>query len=275
MNIMKIFALILGIFATTAAFADGEVTVLCYHTFLGKEKLYTDFSPEEFDAQMETIANLGYRFVSMEEIRRGTVTGSKNILITIDDGNHSIRTIYDSVFVKRGIRPVLFLYPAIILGKVKYALRQDDLLRYKALGASFGGHGYNHLFVNDKLHQSDPRAFDREIFLSKKRNEEILGTPVTAYAYPFGVFSEITKTTLKRAGYDMGFSLRRSTLKVPLSRNEDMFDLPRWMVTRTSWHEIHRRLRSGTTAVVRTESDMKKSTGKAARGKSKKSAYVE
>lgn len=272
---MKILAFALGIFVSTAAFADGEVTVLCYHTFLGKEKLYTDFSPEEFDAQMEAITRLGYRFVSLEDIRRGTVTGSKNILITIDDGNHSIRTIYDSVFVKRGIRPVLFLYPAIILGKVKYALRQDDLLRYKALGASFGGHGYNHLFVNEKLYQKDPRGFSREIVLCKKRNEEILGVPVTAYAYPFGVFSDITKTTLRNAGYDMAFSLRRSTLKVPLSRNEDTFDLPRWMVTRTSWHEIQRRLSAGTTAVVRSEPSIKKSSAKSARVKSKKSAYVE
>lgn len=222
--------------------AQGDVFVLCYHTFLSKQKLDTDFSPEDFAVQINRIRSLGYRFVTMQDVLSGNVYGRNNILLTIDDGNHSLKNIYSQVVMKNGIKPVLFISPAII-GKVKYALTRNELSVLQDSGATLGAHGYNHLFVNEKLLKKDKVSFNREIYYAKKRLNEMSGRDVRIYAYPFGVFSDATKQHLMLAGFDMAFSLRRGYLKVPLRLNGDMYDLPRWMVTKRSWPEIINKLK--------------------------------
>lgn len=223
-------------------FSQGEVFVLCYHTFLDKKKVDTDISPAEFERHINEIESIGYRFVSMEDIYLNRVYGKKNVLLTIDDGNHSVKNIYESVLIKKGIKPVLFISPAII-GKVKYALKTDDLKYYQDCGATLGSHGYYHMYVNEKLYNDDRATFNREIYHSKKWLDQVSGRETRIYAYPFGVFSPVTKEHLIKAGFRASFSLRRGYMKVPIYMNDDLFDLPRWMVTKRSWPEIINKLK--------------------------------
>ena len=223
-------------------FSQGEVFVLCYHTFLDKKKVDTDISPADFERHLSEIESIGYRFVSMEDIYLNRISGKKNILLTIDDGNHSIKNIYESILIKKGIKPVLFISPAII-GKVKYALKSEDLKQYQDSGATLGGHGYYHMYVNEKLYNDDRSTFNREIYYSKKWLDEVSGRETRIYAYPFGVFSPVTKEHLIKAGFRASFSLRRGYMKVPIYMNDDLFDLPRWMVTKRSWPEIISKLK--------------------------------
>lgn len=224
-----------------AAFADGRVYVLCYHTFLGKHFDY-DFAPAKFYDQIDAIAKLGYRFVSMEDILSNRVTGSNNILITIDDGNRSVKAIYESVLDVYNIKPVLFIYPAIT-DRMFYAMTSVDLKRLVSKGATLGGHGYNHLFVNEKLYRNDLVSFEREVYKSKSAIEKKTGQVVSVFAYPFGSYSQITKEYMSKAGYKYAFSLLQKPLQVPLNQNSDPYNLPRFMVTKSSWPSIYSMLK--------------------------------
>ena len=224
-------------------FADGSVIVLCYHTFLGKKNILYDFSPEQFSNQIESIKELGYKFVSFEEIISNNVNGNKNILLTIDDGNSSIKRIVDSVLKPNNILPILFIYPAIISHRT-FVLKNQDLIDYQKEGFTIGGHGYNHMFVNQKLYDTDIKCFNREVYLSKTSLEKKLGTNIYVYAYPFGVYSSITIKHLIKAGYHYSFCLTEKPMLVPISLNADLFQLPRYMVTRNNWKGVYQYLKN-------------------------------
>lgn len=220
---------------------DADVYVLSYHSFVGRN-FQQDFAPEVFKKQVESIRDLGYRFVSFQDIAEGRVTGKTNILVTIDDGNASIRKIFDPVLKANGIKPLLFIYPAIT-DRMRYSLTFVDLKYFISQGATVGAHGYYHMFVNEKFYNKNRNGFMKEIYQSKERLETKLDVPVDIFCYPFGVFSEITVETLKQAGYSCAFTLKSGVMKAPLDRNADLFRLPRFYVTKSSWNGIYRMLR--------------------------------
>ena len=103
-------------------------------------------------------------------------------------------------------------------------------------GCDIAAHGYFHLKVNRKLYDKDPKSFKKEIFLAKKVLEEHLKRKVSIYVYPFGLRDDLTISTLKEAGFRYAFTIDRGRLDVPLASGGDrQYELPRYMVTRTSW----------------------------------------
>jgi peptidoglycan/xylan/chitin deacetylase (PgdA/CDA1 family) len=203
----------------------------------------SDFSKDEFQKQIQDINDLGYKFVSMDDIIKNKITGKKNVLITVDDGNKSILNVYNSVMVHYDIKPVLFIYPAFI-GRMTYALTFPQLKEMMAQGTTIGAHGYNHLYVNQNLYNSDIEAFKREIYRSKSSLENNLGVKINVYAYPYGSYSPITMQHVRNAGFDYAFTLIQQPLLVPLSQNPNPYELPRYMVTRSSWNAIYNILKN-------------------------------
>ncbi len=213
------------------ASAGAEVYVLCYHSFLGRPRVSYDFSLEELKSQLELLRGRGFRFVSLGDLYSGNVTGPKNILVTIDDGNHSVYKAYFDVFKPMGIRPLLAIYPNII-GKKDYALTWEQLKRLSAEGCDIAAHGYYHLKINQKLYDTQRADFNREISTSKKVLEEKLGISVTSFAYPFGLNSQVGEKALRSAGYKVAFTIVNNPVKTPLVKNPDLMRLPRYMLTR-------------------------------------------
>lgn len=82
--------LLLFIIAPWTFSANNQVIILVYHTFLGAHTSSLDFSKEEFIQQLDKIAQYGFHWVSLDDAVAGNVQGSKNIVMTIDDGNHSV-----------------------------------------------------------------------------------------------------------------------------------------------------------------------------------------
>ncbi len=220
--------------AISASAAEGVIVdVLCYHSFLKKTDPYS-FSNEELDSQLQFFKDKGYKFVSMNDIRSANVSGRKNILVTVDDGNKSVYDAYFKVFKKYGIKPVIGIYPAII-EKKDYALTWNEAIELSKEGCEIAAHGYNHLFVNKKLFDNDIKAFNREIYLSKEILEKKLNRKVDVYVYPFGVRSEITIEHLKKAGYNYAFTIVNGDVLIPSGRNKNNFELPRYMLTKPTW----------------------------------------
>lgn len=220
-----------------APLKESSVHVIIYHTFLGKERVSTDFSVDELREHMERLKGQGYRFVTIAEMERGAVSGTRNVLVCIDDGNKSVYRAYREVLGPMGIKPLLAIYPNII-GRRKYALTWDELRALAADGCEIAAHGFFHLHVNDKLYAKNRPYFMDEIHKSKRVLEEKMGRPVTVFVYPSGEKSGHAMREIRAAGYRYAFTINWGTLKLPLDRNASPYELPRYMLVRGNWKNI-------------------------------------
>jgi peptidoglycan/xylan/chitin deacetylase (PgdA/CDA1 family) len=235
-------ALSLGLIASIAALPQPEeppfalsnrAFILCWHSFLGKDSLNTDFSLDELAAQLDALKALGYRFIDLDDALFGRIEGSRNLVATIDDGHRTISAAYEKVFAPRGIKPALLVYPAVI-GASPYFMKDADLKTLADSGCSVGSHGYYHLYVTEKLYRSDRASFDKEIFKAKTSVETLTGLPSFVYAYPFGALDRITKLEVARAGYAFALAVKPGFVYAD-SRLNDRYELPRTVVLRDRW----------------------------------------
>jgi len=215
---------------------QGTVYVLCYHSFQGRKTDY-DIAPEEFNKQIKEIRDLGYTFVRTEDVLAGRASGDRNVWLTIDDGNESVQTVYDRTLRKFDIKPLLFIYPAII-GRVPYAMKYNQLEALVADGSTIGAHGFYHLFLNEKQYKKDKKEFMKEIYESGEVLENKLGVDVQLFAYPFGVYSDLARDEIRKAGYRYAFTIEQGSVRLPLDRNAEPLKLPRYLVTKTSWKNV-------------------------------------
>jgi peptidoglycan/xylan/chitin deacetylase (PgdA/CDA1 family) len=233
-NLTIFCAIILVGFMTMAvSIQAAQVHILCYHTFLGRPKIDTDFSITEFESHIRIIENKGYRFRTFSEIRSGTVTGDRNILLVIDDGNRSAYDATTAVLKPHHIPAMFAIYPGIINTR-KFAMTWAQLRELKDSGNEFASHGYFHEFLNQKLKDKRPADFDKEAVLSKKILEKELGIPIDVYIYPFGICTAEGKALLKSSGYKYAMTIRSRVTLLPLSKNPNPLELPRTMMTRAT-----------------------------------------
>jgi peptidoglycan/xylan/chitin deacetylase (PgdA/CDA1 family) len=209
--------------------------VLCWHTFLGKPSLDTDFSLDELAAQIDALLALGYRFIGLEDLLFGRFSGGKNIVVTIDDGHRTVSDAASKVFASRGIAPAIFVFPAVI-GKSDHYLDPTRLEALRDAGSLIGAHGYYHLYLTETLYKRERAVFDKEVFASKSKVEELSGLPAYVFAYPFGTLSDVAKSEVARAGYAFGLAVKPGFVYAD-ARLNDPYDLPRTVVTRGDWKE--------------------------------------
>lgn len=217
--------------------AENKTFVLCYHSFLGNNRFPSDISMEEFRSQMEFFKSKGFRFVSFSDLISGTVTGTQNILVVIDDGNKSVYQAYREILKPMGIKPTLAIYPNII-GKKPYAMNWDQLKELSKDGCNIAAHGYYHELMNQKFYDKSKTDFTFEIVGSKETLEKNLGVKISSFVYPNGVRADITKKTLKDAGYKYAFTINWGSLLFPMNLNKDLLELPRYMIMKDNWKMI-------------------------------------
>jgi len=215
---------------------ENRALVLCWHTFLGKPQYETDFSLAEFASQLDAIRALGYSFPTVDDFLAGRIKGWKNVIVTIDDGNHSVPAAIEKVLMPRGIVPTLFVFPAV-LGTTYFSMTDIQLAEFVAEGIPAGAHGYHHLRVTEALYRDSPRMFMDEIYKAKARAEALSKSSILAYAYPYGALSPRTMAEVAKAGYAAAFAVRPGF--VFANRYLDkMYDLPRIVVLRSAWKDI-------------------------------------
>jgi peptidoglycan/xylan/chitin deacetylase (PgdA/CDA1 family) len=232
MRILRYLCVCLLILSVKIWAADSpQVYILCYHTFLNKPSVYTDFSLAELRNQLQEFKNAGFKFVQFKDIQNQKITGKKNLLVIVDDGNVSTYPAYNEVFKPMGIKPVLALYPGIIDTRT-FALKWAQIKQMKAEGCEIASHGFFHMYFSEKYFKEHPKEFNDEIFRSKADLEKNLGGKVDMIVYPFGVTSNIAKQKIKEAGYRYAFGLTQKAMHVPAEKN-NMLELPRFMMTRS------------------------------------------
>jgi len=218
---------------------ENSAKILCYHTFKGTPTIATDFSINEFKLHIQKLQKNGYRFVQWKDIKENRIKGTKNILITIDDGHKSTYEAYQKVLKPLNIKPMLAIYPGII-GSRKFAMTWAQVSQLQKEGCEIASHGYFHQFFTEKYAQSNPKEFNDEFFRSKKILEEKLPIKITEIVYPFGITSKISEHTLLKAGYHYGFSIRQAPIQTPI-QNKEKLDIPRYMLVRGNADTLFKR----------------------------------
>ena len=209
-----------------------SVYIMCYHAFLDRKDIYS-FSESQLKAQLQDFRKKGFRFIEFDDLKYNRVNGTRNILISSDDGNRSVYNAYFNVMKSMGIKPMLAIYPAVI-NKKKYALTWKQLKELSDEGCHIAAHGFNHRFLKKKLYTDSIKLFKREIFLPKLILEKKLKKKIESFVYPYGATCPEALKLIREAGYTHAFTIVPGPAAVPLKEN---LQIHRLMMTKrdTKW----------------------------------------
>jgi poly-beta-1,6-N-acetyl-D-glucosamine N-deacetylase len=224
--------------------ASGKVVILDYHSFLGSGKSGLDYSEKELDAELGAITAMGYKFVNLDDAVAGRIEGVANIVVTIDDGNHSVYGAVKDVFERRGIKPYLFIYPAAILVHSRYALSPEQIKLLEEDGCGVGAHGFHHIPVTVREWMKSSKDFEAEIDRPGPALARMLGSRPSMFAYPYGVYSRRAEEEVAAAGYSWAFAADDRVRQVSFDDPKlDRMAVPRTITYRYKRSELLRTLK--------------------------------
>lgn len=215
------------------------IPILMYHQIDASPKRGTPLRglvvrPESFQRQMALLKTMGYQGLSMRALepyltgeRQGKVVG-----ITFDDGYRNNLTHALPALQKNGFSATCYAISEM-LGKTnawdrsigvpeKDLMSNADLLTWHNAGMEVGSHTRSHA----QLTGLSMAHAQTEIFESKKALEQLIGTEVRHFCYPYGKFSDVHVQMVKEAGYVTATTTRRGRASV----HTDFFELPRIMI---------------------------------------------
>jgi len=184
------------------------VTVFCYHTFDSRTPTDFTLSSARFNEQLRFLYVQKIPVIPLsaleDHLAKGTPLPERSVVITIDDGYKSAKTIAWPILQRYGFPFTLYVYPHAI-SHLKGSLTWDDLRLMAGAGADIESHTQTHPFLTHPevaMNQKDYQAWiDYEVSESKHRIEEELKRPVTSLAYPYGGYDEFVAERVKLAGY--------------------------------------------------------------------------
>jgi len=236
-----------------AAPAGPRVRVLTYHRFGDSAKDPFCVTQRDFDAQMRYLAETG-RAIGLADLD-AMLAGERmprdgSVVVTIDDGFRSTRTVAQPVLSHYGIAAVSYVTAGLIeAGDVASTLGDcipepymtwREIEEFAAAGGSVGSHAFTHR----SLGRMSPDEATEQAARSRERLQERLGRSITSFAYPFGTradYSAATALALRRCGYTTGFTSQHGAV----TRTSDALELPRVKVEGGEGMTMFRLLVSG------------------------------
>lgn len=195
-----------------------EVPILCYHNIKdfsssasGNIKVYT-VKPVAFAEQMKTLADAGYQTILPEQLYNYLVFDgplpAKPIMITFDDTREEQFSIGAAEMKKYGFKGVFFIM-TVSINRPGY-MSKEQIKSLSDDGHVVGAHTWDHHMVT-KYTGDD---WNTQLVRPKAKLEEIIGKPVTDFAYPFGLWNTAAIPEIKKSDYKTAFilSTKRDTV---------------------------------------------------------------
>ncbi len=217
---------------------DGiRVSILGYHDIAEKQpETAMRIHTSKFRKQMETIQQLGYKVISLDEFnawkKDGKTIPAKSLLITFDDGWKSVYTEAFPVLKQLGFPFTIFLYKNYVDGGGK-ALTTPMIQEMLASGImSIGSHSVSHPFpiAVKNAQKKGPVVFDtylrNEMGESKLFLESKFPGKITTYAFPGGFYTE----EMLKLGSELGYSYMFTVVPGKIKRDQANETLHRYIV---------------------------------------------
>lgn len=147
-------------------------------------------------------------------------------VVTFDDGYADNLYVAAPLLVERNIPFTVFVATEFIQRREKGFLSPDELKQLSRVsGAKIGAHSHSHC----NLTLCSDRALKSELADSKKYIEDLIGMPVTDFAYPYGIADMRVRDAVHHAGYEIATCSRFDINR----RNRDCLMLNRTVVLST------------------------------------------
>jgi peptidoglycan/xylan/chitin deacetylase (PgdA/CDA1 family) len=190
-------------------------------------------SPQAFRDQMHLIRDQGWQPVSMSRVVRWMqgleALPPKAVCITIDDGTRCLVEQALPVLADLGFPAICYLVSSRIgaendwLQQVGWSPRRivdaADIRALAAAGIEIGSHSVSHV----DLSVADPATVHGELRGSKAALEDVVGAPVSHFAYPMGRFTARTRDAVEASGYESSCTVEDGRIH----RRDDRFRLNR------------------------------------------------
>jgi peptidoglycan/xylan/chitin deacetylase (PgdA/CDA1 family) len=216
------------------------IPILLYHsvadTPTGRFGPYT-VTRAQFAAHLDRVAEHGYRTVSVQQLvealRAEEPVPARTAVITVDDGFADFAENGWPELASRGMTATLYATTGTVGGRSTWLaplgaghlpmLSRQQLRDLADDGCEIGAHSVNHPQL-DCLRRDEAQ---REVRDSKDELEQLLGRPVTTFAYPHGHHDRHVRQMVVDAGFTSATAVRNA-----LSHHaDDPFALARVTVT--------------------------------------------
>lgn len=188
-----------------------EVPILCYHRIRNilpsdgpNMKVYS-VTPAAFAEQMKALSVNGYHTILPAQLKEYLVYGgklpSKPIMITFDDTREEQLTIGAAEMKKYGFKGVFFIM-TIAINRPGY-MTKEQIKTLSDSGNIIGAHSWDHHMVT-KYVDAD---WENQLAKPNKKLQEIIGKPITDFAYPDGIWNTAAIPHVKDNGYQLAYIL--------------------------------------------------------------------
>ncbi|GAB4505424.1 MAG: hypothetical protein Fur0043_24190 [Anaerolineales bacterium] len=155
--------------------------------------------PEKFEAQMKLLRDWEYTVIPIEllvkAIKEGAELPPRPIIITFDDGDLSVYTTAFPIMQKYGLTGVVYIVGNYM--NTDGYLSAEQIKELAAAGWEVGSHSRSHR----ELPKLPPEVQREEIVQARIDLQEATGSPVTTFAYPFGLMNNAVGSYVHFAGY--------------------------------------------------------------------------
>jgi len=192
--------------------------------------------PARFRQQMTWLKRLGYRGLSVRDAMPYIYGGKqgKVAVITFDDGFENVFRNALPVLQEFGFTATNYFVANQIGGfnlwdqKIGVArancMSVAEMREWTDLGHEAGSHTLDHIF----LPEASERDAISQIHQSRTKLEDLLGSEVTSFAYPYGGENAATRKIVESAGY----TTATTTEKRRARPTDDPFGIPRLTIRR-------------------------------------------
>lgn len=187
--------------------------------------------PESFRSQMRWLKSLGYKGLSVRDAwpyLRGDKKG-KVVVITFDDGFLNTLEHAAPALAEVGFTATNYFVANQIGGSNVWDAKEgipqspcmnaSELREWARLGHEVGAHTLDHCLLPQVSHQEA----QRQIADCKRKIEDVLGSEVTSFCYPYGGNDPVHRQIVREAGYLNA----TTTVSKRASSTDDAFGIPR------------------------------------------------
>jgi peptidoglycan/xylan/chitin deacetylase (PgdA/CDA1 family) len=179
--------------------------VLMYHSISAPKKTPTDrwsVSVNTFNKQLSLLKSKGWTTVCVRDLLKADFLPPRSVVITFDDGYADNYENGFKLLKAYGMCGTWFAVSRKIGAPNR--LNAKQVKEMAASGMEIGAHTRTHA----RLPELSIGKIEEEVSGSKKDLEDLLGLPVTSFAYPYGLFDEVCVEVVKKSGFDIACTTR-------------------------------------------------------------------